>query len=367
MPPDLGGTTLVETDMKRPLHPSRLVSAGLALAVSALLGACSADPDLVVYVSLDQEFSAPLIKEFERETGLKVRAEFDTEANKTVGLSRRLIEEKNRVRCDVYWNNEIAQTVRLAELGLLQPYDSPSAEGIPEEFRDPQHLWTGFGARARVLIVNTELVPDPSEIHSMYDLLDPKWKGQAAIARPLTGTTLTHAVALFQVLGEEAAREHLGTIAAHQSDNPPLVQVVNSNGQSARLVREGTLAWAWTDTDDFAVSLAAGAPVVAVYPDQKPGPNGEEPMGTLLIPNTIAIPKGAPHLENAKRFVDWALSREIEERLAFSPSAQIPVRADVPRPDSVRSDFVAMKVDYVELGRQMAARTEELKEMFLAR
>ena len=346
---------------------SNWTSKVLLLALAAIAPACSADPDLVVYVSLDQEFSAPLIAEFEKETGLKVRAEYDTEANKTVGLSRRLIEEKNRPRCDVYWNNEIAQTIRLAELDLLQPYDSPSAADIPKIFRDPANLWTGFAARARVLIVNTELVPDPSQLRSMYDLLKPEWEGKAAIARPLTGTTLTHAVALYQVLGDEAAREYLGTIAKHQSDNPPKVQVTNSNGQTARLVREGTLAWGWTDTDDFAVSLKAGAPVIAIYPDQEPGPNGEAPMGTLLIPNTIAITKGAPRLENAKRFVDWALSREIEERLAFSPSAQIPVREDVPRPDSVRSDFHAMEVDYVELGRQMAARTEELKEMFLAR
>ena len=353
---------------RRLVFPARS-SLGLALglALAAGLTSCSKDPDLVVYVSLDQEFSAPLIQEFERETGLRVRAEFDTEANKTVGLSRRLIEEANHPRCDVYWNNEIAQTIRLSELGLLQPYESPSAEGIPAQFRDPDHLWTGFAARARVLIVNTQRVSDPSSIDSMHDLLADEWKGQVGIARPLTGTTLTHAVALFQRLGDEAARDYLGTIAKHQSESPPKVQVVNSNGQTARLVREGTLAWAWTDTDDFAVSLAAGAPVIAIYPDQEPGPDGEPPLGTLLIPNTIAIPKGAPHLENAKRFVDWALSREIEERLAFSPSAQIPVRDDVPRPAAVRSDFAVMEVDYVELGRQMAARTEEIKEMFLSR
>ncbi|MCA9001562.1 MAG: ABC transporter substrate-binding protein, partial [Planctomycetes bacterium] len=147
--------------------------AGLILSAT-LLPACGSEPDLVVYMSLDQEYSAPLIQEFEKETGLKVRTEYDTEANKTVGLARRLIEEKENVRCDVYWNNEIAQTVKLAHLGLLQPYDSPSAADIPEEFRDPDRRWTGFAARTRVFIVNTERVPDYSEIDSMWDLIDPK-------------------------------------------------------------------------------------------------------------------------------------------------------------------------------------------------
>ena len=72
-----------------------------------------------MYCSLDQVFSEQLIDRFARETGLEVRAEFDTEASKTVGLVRRLIEESGSPRCDVFWNNEIAQTVRLAELDLL--------------------------------------------------------------------------------------------------------------------------------------------------------------------------------------------------------------------------------------------------------
>ena len=351
----------------RPSRPPILPLQFLCLLILPWLTACSADPDLVVYVSLDQEFSAPLIQDFEKETGLKVRAEFDTEANKTVGLSRRLIEEKGNVRCDVYWNNEIAQTVRLAHLGLLQAYDSPSAADIPEEFRDVDRRWTGFAARTRIFIVNTELVPDHSEIDSMWDLIDPKWAGKVGMARPLTGTTLTHAAALYQVLGDEQADRYLRTIAENQSMDVPAIQVVSSNGQLMRLVREGVLAWGWTDTDDFNVARLAGSPVIAIYPDQMKGPNGEDPLGTLMIPNTISIPKNAPHLENAKRFVDWAISRKMEERLAHAPSAQIPVRADVPAPDHVRRDFHAMKVSYVALGQQMSRRVEALKEMFLIR
>ncbi|MEZ6019753.1 MAG: ABC transporter substrate-binding protein [Planctomycetota bacterium] len=146
--------------------------------VTLLLAACSKAPDLVVYCSLDQEFSQPLIEEFEAETGLTVRAEFDTEANKTVGLSRRLLEEAKNPRCDVYWNNEVAQTVNLAAQGVLQPYASPSAADIPAQFKDPENLWTGFAARARVFIVNTTQVADPSQIDSMWDLIAPEWEGQ---------------------------------------------------------------------------------------------------------------------------------------------------------------------------------------------
>jgi hypothetical protein len=149
--PDFAMTQVRTRTQRRPL----LACAALAAALTTFsLGGCAPEPDVVLYCALDQVFSEELVREFERETGLRVRAEFDVEAQKTVGLVRRLREEAARPRCDVFWNNEIAHTVSLAEDGLLSPYDSPSAADIPEEFRDPQRRWTGFAARARVFIVN---------------------------------------------------------------------------------------------------------------------------------------------------------------------------------------------------------------------
>jgi len=336
----------------------RSILAPLALP---LLAACGGNPDLVVYVSLDQVFSQELIKEFEQQTGLEVRAEYDTEANKTVGLVRRLIEEKASPRCDVFWNNEIAQTVRLAQLGMLMPYDSPSAEAIPETYRDPSRRWTGFAARARCLIVNTDLVAEDEMPSGMADLLDPRWHGKCGIARPLTGTTLTHAVALFDLLGEERAGAFWGAIAEGQHASPPPVNVVSSNGQLMKLVSTGRLHWGFTDTDDFNVARLDGLPVRRIFPDQE----GEDPIGTLLIPNTVSILAGAPHKEAAKQFVDWVLGEAIEERMAFSRSAQIPVRPGVPRPDHVSSSFLPMQAGYVSIGMQMEARTRALTELFL--
>jgi iron(III) transport system substrate-binding protein len=332
----------------------------LLLALFALgLSACSAEPDLVVYCALDEGFSEPLLRRFEKETGLDVEVQFDTEASKTVGLVRALIEEAKNPRCDVFWNNEIAQTVRLAEAGMLEPYDSPSAADIPEQFRDPERRWTGFAARARIFIVNTDLV-DPSELKGMADLLDPKWKTRVGMARPLTGTTLTHATALFDALGEEDAIAHLTAIRDGGASGD--INIGTSNGQVMRLVREGTLAWGWTDTDDYNVAREEGFPVAAVYPDQ-----GEGELGTLVIPNTICIPKGAPHQANAQRLVDWVLREEIERELAHSRSAQIPVRDSVERPEHVRllGEIRAMQVSFVSLGKQMERRSQELAELFL--
>lgn len=329
-----------------------------ALASLLALTACSKDPDLVVYCSLDQQFSEQLIQRFARETGLEVRAEFDIEANKNVGLATRIREEAaSRPRCDVFWSNECAQVVAMAEDGLLASYDSPSAKEIPAEFRDPEHRWTGFAARARVFIVNTNLA-DPSQIHSMWDLFDPRWKGQVALARPLAGMTNTHFTALYLALGEKEARRYVETAAQHAADGS--LNLATGNAHVMRLVRDGQAAFGWTDTDDFNVARDAGFPVAAVYPDR----GG---VGTLLIPNTVCILKSAPRSDAAKKFVDWVLRPEIEAELARSSAAQIPVRASVPRPAHVvgSDGFTTMKVDWREVGRTVKQRTAEFQELFL--
>jgi iron(III) transport system substrate-binding protein len=325
--------------------------------VGLVLGACGRAPDLVVYCSLDQEFADGLMQRFEQESGLRVRVEYDVEASKNVGLASRLREERGRPRCDVFWSNEFAQMVSLANDGFLASHDSPSAATIPEEFRDERRRWTGFAARARIFIVNTELA-DPAEITSMWDLFDARWAGKVGLARPLAGTTSTHLAALFEVLGEAEGARYAETAARLAQEGK--LTLATGNAHVMRQVREGTLAFGWTDTDDFNVAREAGFPVAAVYPDR-------DSVGTLLIPNTIGVLAEAPHPEPARRFVDWALRPEIEAELAASRSAQIPLRAEVARPAHVvdARGFRAMTVDLESVGTRIEARIARFQELFL--
>ena len=106
-----------------------------------------ASPITVVYVSHDQVFSEPILKDFERDTGVKVRAIYDTEETKSTGAMNRLIAEKNNPQADVYWANEPVRAEVLRQQGIAAPYVSPNAQGIPSSFKDPDGYWTGFAAR----------------------------------------------------------------------------------------------------------------------------------------------------------------------------------------------------------------------------
>src|SRR5881409_4455408 len=110
----------------------------VTLALIPILTSCRATSSrtLVVYVSEDQVFSEPILKDFERETGIAVKPVFDTEESKSTGVMNRLIAEKDNPQADVYWANEPVRADALKQRGVSTPYVSPSTEGIPDQFKD---------------------------------------------------------------------------------------------------------------------------------------------------------------------------------------------------------------------------------------
>ena len=341
------------------LRPSRMSGAARLLTAACLLmmGGCSisSDSDVVVYAALDAEFSEPILDAFEESTGSHVRAKFDVESNKTVGLVNALIQERRRPRCDVFWNNEILHTLRLRKLGLLESYRAEAARDFPADYRADDGAWHGLAARARVLIVNTELVSDEELPDSIDDLIDPRWKDKVGVARPLFGTTATHAAVLFAAWGDEAAREFFLRL----KDN---AQIMSGNKQVALAVGRGQLAFGLTDTDDAISERDSGRPVKIVYPDQD-----ADGLGTLFIPNTLCILRDCPHPERARRLVEYLLSADVERRLAEGSSAQFPVNPAV----KVKSRAApARKVRWMEVDFEAAAdkwdqAAEFLRETFV--
>ena len=328
-----------------------------ALLLCLLLAGCwrSTGSDVVVYTALDSEFSQPVFEQFTKQTGIAVLPKFDAESTKTVGLAEAIAAERRRVRCDVFWNNEILHTLRLKQRGLLEVYRPPIAASYPAAYRDPQGFWHGFAARARVLVVNTKLVGRKDQPASILDLADPRWRGRAAMAKPLFGTTATQAACLFAVWGDRRAKEFFRAVKRNE------VQILSGNKQVALAVAAGRLAFGVTDTDDALIELEKGMPVAIVYPDQ--GPDG---LGTLLIPNTLAIVRGCPHPAAARRLVDYLLSPEVEGCLAAGESAQIPLNPKVLVPVRLKMPrtMKTMQVDFAAAAEKWDAAAGFLRDEF---
>jgi len=332
------------------LLPCLILFLSLFVGLFLVLGCNSSKkPEVVVYVSEDQVFSEPILKDFERETGIGVRAVFDTEEAKSTGVMNRLLAEKDNPQADLYWANEPIRAELLKQRGISAPYDSPNAEGIPAAFQDPDHHWTGFSARARVLIVNNRVARKPT---SLQAYLDPVFKGRTAIANPLFGTTTAYAAALFSLWGEEKTKAFFDGMKRNG------VKITGSNGESADLVAAGECDFALVDSDDAFNRKEQGKLVTMIVPDQ-----GEKEVGVLLLPNAALIIKGGPHPENARRLMDYLLSKETERKLAFADCAQIPLHAGVQAPSHVpRIEALRlMPVHIAEVARKMEAIQPYLK------
>lgn len=337
-------------------HASRhraLLAAGAVLLFAA---GCGRDPaaapaEVTVYSSVDAIYAREVARRFTAETGIRVNLVSDSEETKSTGLLNRLLLEAPRPRADVFWSGDPVRAAVLAARGAAEPYASPAAAGLPAAYSDPQHRYTGFSARVRVLLYNRNLVPEADRPHSVMDLVNARFAGRACLANPLFGTTSMHAAALFAALGEARAREFFTQLTANR------VRMLASNGEVRRRVAAGDFALGLADSDDANVGIGDGQPLGVVIPDQ-------DALGALLIPNAAVLIARAPHGANGRRFIDYLLSAAVESYLAECDAAQLPLRPGLAAPrlfGAGTPPLRTMTVDYGELAR----RLEALQEGFL--
>lgn len=304
---------------------------------------------VTIYVSTDRVFSEPVLREYERRSGVKVNAIYDTEETKSTGLANRLLAEKARPQADVFWSNEPVRTLVLKSREVLAPYKSPAAEGIPPALVDPEGFWTGFSARMRVIAYNTTLVKPEEAPASVFELADPKWRGQVAMADPRFGSTSFHVAALYAIAGDQKMDDFFRRLKENG------VRVVDGNSVVRDLVARGEVKLGLTDTDDVNVALEDGQPIAMVLPDK-------DGLGVPVMPNMVSLIANAPHPDEARRLIDYLLSADVERQLAQSEAVQIPLHAGVPGPKNIPAidTFKPMTLDYSKAANRVEDVTTRL-------
>lgn len=265
---------------------------------------------LVIYCAHDATYAQPVLDDFTKQTGIEINVRFDEESNKSLGLTNLLIAEKDQPRCDVFWNNQTLGTIRLQNEGVLQPYLSPNAKRIPDTFKDPHGFWTGFAARLRIYIVNTDLL-EPTEDKVAQFLAQPDLS-KVAIAKPIFGTTLSH----YSVLAAELGLESLKLW--HHDLHERGIREARGNSMAKDLVVSGSCTVGFTDTDDAFAAIDRNA-AVAMVPIRTPGGS------TICMPNSVAMIKDCQHPDQAKQLIDFLLSEAVEVSLANGGARQIPI------------------------------------------
>lgn len=315
---------------------------------------------LVVYCAHDRVYSEQVLEAFTRATGIPVRAKYDTELTKSLGLVEQILAERPDAGqgdvaagggADVFWNNEPLGTMDLADAGRLEAWKGAAWERAGAKWRDEGGRWVGFGGRARTWIVYhpsmgrylIKFGPDAAEasdpVRSFVRALvrDPSLS-RVTIADPMFGTTRMHYTVLWRRFGAERVRQW------HEDAAGRGLVRSRSNGQTKNIVANGKCDAGWTDSDDYFEVAGRGLPVEhapVTIPRDVEGRDDppadfwqsprDTPSWTIIVPNTVAIIRGTPRAEAARRFVDWLASEEGEILLANSAAHQIPlgpVKAD---------------------------------------
>jgi len=257
----------------------------LGLCVVALFCLSCRDSNegfVIIYTSQDQQFAEPVLNDFTKQTGIKVRAVYDSEAVKTVGLAQRLLAEAQHPQCDVWWSNEALRTRQLARRGALET-----------------NSITEFGFRSRRIVINTNKLALAAAPKSLVDLTNAEWRGKIALAYPMFGTTSAQFIVLRQRWGAGNWEQWCRALTA----NKPFL--VDGNSVVVKLVARGEALVGLTDFDDIAAGQRDGLPIMAL-------PLNEE---SVLIPNSVAVTQNAPHPTKAKRLSEFLASDAVSEKL----------------------------------------------------
>lgn len=339
---------------RRTFVAAMLAASAAVLASGVALAQDRAAPkagEVVLYFSADDPVARPIIAEFEKRTGITVKAVGDTEATKTTGLFERLRAEKSRPRADVVWFSEPFRMIQLAQEGILGPVDIPGAKDRPAQYVGSGGLWHGFALRPRGFVVNTEEIAEsPADDYSpgvwqfRHAYAPPFNDSMFVMAAPEFGTTGGHLAVVYTLWGEYDFQAWCFQNRRQQ------LRVLPSNAEVARAVGMREAKAGLCDSDDAYAAERNGWSVkfIPVRHDRIDLKNRQVLAdGVVALPSTVGVVKGGPNGENAKKLAEFLLSADVERMLARSEWKTIPVRPEVAKefPDLAIEDIARVNFE----------------------
>ena len=276
---------------------------------------------LVVYTSHKEEVYTPIIREFEERTGIWV----EVVTGGTNELLQQIEKEKDAPRADVMFGGGVESLESYRD--CFTPYICREADQIRDGFQSQCGYWTPFSALPVVLIYNTKLVRAES-VTSWGDLENPAFRGNIAFADPqISGSSYTALVTrILAGGGEDCLAGFRSALEGRQSD---------SSGAVLSDVARGSALVGITLEETALQHISAGEDIALVYPAD----------GTSCVPDGSALVKGAPHEENARRFLDFTVSEDVQS-LVGQRFCRRAVRGDIPADPALPALSTLNLVDY---------------------
>jgi len=285
-----------------------LVSSGVAF------GAGKGDSkELTLYYSHAASWTDPIIKEFQERTGIHV----NLVGAGTGELAARIRAEKDSPLADVLWGGGSPTYVGIID--LLEPYEHAYMNDVPAESRDLENKWHAGFTVPMVIIYNPKLVAPENVPKGWADLLKPEFKGKIAHADPTKSSSAFMALTIqLAVMGgdNDTGWKYMSDFVKNLDG-----KLLGSSSGTYKGVSDGEYSVGITYEEGALKYLRAGADLKIVYPVE----------GTINFPVPIAMVKGGPNPESAKKFIDFILSKDVQSKLGDYNMRSI--RKDIVLPD----------------------------------
>ena len=278
-----------------------------AAGIAALIGTARAADQVVVYSANESTLDNLVFEAFKKETGVQVQP---IEAGSGV-LMKRIAAEKDRPQGDIIWG--VSRSLLQTNAQYFAPYRSKNVDAVPAEFRDPSDLWLGTNLHLLVIIANTKAVAAGDMPKSWADLMSAKWKGKVAFTDPAnSGSTYTNTTLWVDLFGGG-------------DKGWDMTKMVFAN---LKVLNKSSLVFSGVGEGEYPLGVSLeyagylwqhnGAPVKVIYPSD----------GTVVQMEGVAVIKGGPNTEAAKKFMDFVSAKATREMI-LAHTFRRPARQDL--------------------------------------
>jgi iron(III) transport system substrate-binding protein len=266
------------------------LTAGVVLA-SLTVAAMAQDKSVVVYTAHKASIVDALVPRFEKDTGIKVEVVKAGSGD----IIKRVKAESSAPKADVIWSIGGEQLEDSKD--LLQAYTSKEDAAILPAYKVSSE-WVPYTGILLVMAVNKNEVKAADFPKTWAELGDPKWKGKVSSARADTsGSSYQQLATVLTGYGDKGWDVYNKILAN--------MNLSDSSGAVPRYVNDGEALVGLTLEDNALDYVKGGGNIAIVYPED----------GSSTVADGAALIKGAPHAENGKAFIDWLLSKPVQEQL----------------------------------------------------